>query len=98
VEGRATISPDVLARYAGDAAAEVEGVLGLVESPMHRRRGVRVTNGEDGVGVEIHLRVAWGSSIPELGRGVQARVAEYLTAMADVRPASVDVVVDEIGT
>ena len=36
-EGQATISPDILARYAGDAAREVEGVHAL-----SGRRGVKV--------------------------------------------------------
>ena len=49
------------------------------------------------VRVELHLAVDWGASIPALGRSVQARVREYLGRMADVEPASVDVVVDEIG-
>ena len=42
------------------------------------------------------VAVDWGTSIPELGRAVQARVGEYLLRMADVDPASVDVTVDEI--
>jgi uncharacterized alkaline shock family protein YloU len=97
VEDRATISTDVLARYAGDAAREVAGVRGLVEKPIPRHRGVRVTSGDDGVEIEIHVSVAWGASIPRVGRDVQARVAEYLASMADVHPAAVDVIVDEIG-
>jgi uncharacterized alkaline shock family protein YloU len=47
--------------------------------------------------VELHLAVDWGASIPDVGREVQARVREYLQRMADVEPAAVDVVVDEIG-
>ena len=47
--------------------------------------------------VELHLAVDWGASIPELGRDVQQRVREYLLRMADVEPAAVEVVVDEIG-
>ena len=43
MEGRARISPDVLASYAADAAAEVAGVRGLADSPLPGRKGVRVT-------------------------------------------------------
>jgi uncharacterized alkaline shock family protein YloU len=32
-----------------------------------------------------------------VGRRVQARVREYLRSMADVEPASVEVVVDAVG-
>ena len=40
MEGHASISPEVIARYASDAALEVEGVRGLVESHLPRHRGV----------------------------------------------------------
>ena len=93
----ATISSDILARYAADAAQEVEGVRGLVESHLPRHRGVRISDDEGRVVVEIHLAVEWGASIPDVGREVQQRIAEYLQRMADVRPATIDVVVDEVG-
>jgi uncharacterized alkaline shock family protein YloU len=96
VDGQASISADVLAAYAADAAREVAGVTGVVESPLHRR-GVRVAEGDDGVRVELHLAVAWGVSVPEVGAAVQDRVSAYLRRMADVAPAAVDVVVDEVG-
>jgi uncharacterized alkaline shock family protein YloU len=92
----ATISSDILARYAADAAREVEGVRALVESPLPRHRGVRVVEEDGAVRVELHLEVEWGASIPALGRAVQARVAEYLGRMAQVTPATVGVVIDAI--
>jgi uncharacterized alkaline shock family protein YloU len=92
MEGQASISADILARYAGDAALEVEGVRELAG-----RRGAKVTGENGAVQVELHLVVEWGASIPEVGRAVQVRVREYLGSMADVSPATVDVIVDEIG-
>jgi uncharacterized alkaline shock family protein YloU len=89
MEGQASISADILARYAADAACEIEGVRGLAG-----RRGVKV--GDDG-SIELRLEVDWGASIPALGRGVQERVREYLARMADLDPPAVDVVVHEIG-
>ncbi|MBV8257985.1 MAG: Asp23/Gls24 family envelope stress response protein [Actinobacteria bacterium] len=94
--GQASISTDIIARYAADAAREVEGVRAVAESPVPGRRGVKVTDADGAIRVELHLEVVWGASIPELGRGVQARVREYLRSMADVDPATVDVVVDEV--
>jgi len=93
----ATISSDVLATYAADAAREVEGVRGLVESTLHRHKGVRVLESEGGVRIELHLAVDWGASIPDVGAEVQRRVAAYLARMASVEAEAVDVVVDEIG-
>jgi uncharacterized alkaline shock family protein YloU len=96
MEGHASISADVLSRYAADAALEVPGVRGLVERALPYRRGVKLETG-DQVKVELRLAVDWGASIPEVGRAVQRSVREYLARMADVEGAAVDVVVDEIG-
>jgi uncharacterized alkaline shock family protein YloU len=92
MDGQASISTEILGRYAADAAREIEGVRDLPG-----RRSVRVSERDGGVEVEIHLAVDWGASIPAIGRDVQERVREYLLRMADVEPASVEVVVDEIG-
>ena len=93
---QATIATDILARYAADAAREVDGVRRVVDRPIPGRRGVRVA-GKDGiVRVELHVVAEWGASIPRLGARVQARVREYLGSMADVELATVDVVVDAV--
>ncbi len=92
----ATISSDVLASYAADVAREVEGVRGLVESTLHRHKGVRIVETDGRVRVELHIAVDWGASIPDVGRELQLRVAAYLARMASVEAEAVDVVVDEI--
>lgn len=97
MEGQATISADILARYAADAAREVAGVRGLVGRNLPPQPAVRVSESKGRVTVELHLGVHWGASIPDVGRAVQERVREYLERMADLDLAAVDVVVDEIG-
>jgi uncharacterized alkaline shock family protein YloU len=98
MEGHASISPDVLATYAGDAALEVDGVRGLVAGHLPRHRPVRISVAENkSVVVELHLALDWGAPFPEVGRAVQERVGAYLSRMADLHPRRVDVVVDEIG-
>jgi uncharacterized alkaline shock family protein YloU len=87
-DGQATISPEVLARYASDAAGEVDGVRGL-----SGRSAVKV----DEHAFEVHLVVEWGVSIPAVGTAVRERVRDYLARMARVADAEVTVVVDEIG-
>ncbi len=91
MEGHSVISPDVLARYAADAAREVDGVHGLVG----RHEGVKVSREDDRVGIELHLELDWGANAPSVGAAVQAHVADCLARMADVRPATIDVVIDE---
>jgi uncharacterized alkaline shock family protein YloU len=86
MEGHSVISPEVLARYAADAAAEVPGVH------TKQRRGARVMGGE----VEVHVVVDYGADIPRVAEEVQRRVIEYLGRMADVAPVSVNVVVDDV--
>ena len=89
MDGHSVISPEVLARYAADAARDVPGVAGLVG----RHGGVRVEDDR----IELHLAVAWGAAIADVGVEVQKRVRDYLLRMADLRPAAVDVVVEEVG-
>ncbi len=93
----ASISSDILASYAADAAREVDGVRDLVESALHRHRGVRVIEEDGAVRVELHVALEWGASVPEVGREIQRRVGGYLTRMASVAPESVDVVVEDVG-
>ena len=93
----ATISSDVLATYAADAARDVDGVRGFVESTLHRHKGVRVLEGDGTVRLELHIAVEWGASIPDVGLALQQRVSAYLARMASIEAEAVDVVVEEIG-
>lgn len=92
----ATISGDIIASYAADAALEIPGVAGLVESTLSRHKGVRVLEEDGGMRVELHVRLEWGASIPAVGAEIQRRVAAYLGRMTETRLEAVDVVVDEI--
>jgi uncharacterized alkaline shock family protein YloU len=92
----ATISSDIIASYAADAALEIPGVVGLVESTLPRHKGVRVLEEDEGVRVELHIGVEWGASIPAVGAEIQRRVAAYLARMTETRLQAIDVVVDEI--
>jgi uncharacterized alkaline shock family protein YloU len=86
MEGHSVISPEVLARYALDAAAEVPGVH------TKHRRGARVTGAE----VEVHIVVYYGANVPDVAAQVQRRVIGYLAQMANVQPSVVNVVVDDV--
>ena len=86
MEGHSHISPEVLARYAADAASEVAGVQ------TKQRRGAKVVAG----GVEVHVVVDFGANIPSVAADVQQSVSDYLAQMADARPGAVHVVVDDV--
>jgi uncharacterized alkaline shock family protein YloU len=85
------ISPEVLARYAGDAALEVDGVAGLA-----RGAAEVVTTGST-LAVVVHVELEWGAGAEAVSGRVQGRVAEYLGRMAELEVGSVDVVVDRVG-
>jgi uncharacterized alkaline shock family protein YloU len=85
------ISPEVLARYAGDAALEVDGVSSLAgATPVVRRAG-------DAADVVVHVELRWGAGSEDVARQVQERVADYLGRMAELEVGSVDVVVGRVG-
>ena len=86
------ISADVLARYAGDAALEVAGVSGLT------RDAAEVSSSAEKADVVVHVELEWGASADAVARQVQERVAEYLGRMANLDVATVDVVVERVGT
>jgi uncharacterized alkaline shock family protein YloU len=96
VADQASIATDILARYAADAAREVDGVRRVVDRPIPGRRGVRVAGADGAIRIELHVVADWGASLPSVGARVQKRVRAYLGSMADVDPASVDVVVDAV--
>jgi uncharacterized alkaline shock family protein YloU len=85
------ISADVLARYAGDAAQEVEGVSGLTREAAH------VVGTAEKADVVVHLELEWGAAAEDVSRRVQDRVTEYLERMANLEVGSVDVVVERVG-
>ena len=85
------ISNDVLARYADDAALEVDGVSGLA------RDAAEISEADGTVDIDVHVEMAWGAGADGVAREVQVRVAEYLERMANVHVGSVDVVVERVG-
>ncbi len=85
------ISTDVLARYAGDAAREVNGVSGLT------RGAAEVTRRAETADVVVHVELDWGAASELVARDVQERVVEYLGRMAHLEVHSVDVVVERVG-
>jgi len=94
----AKISSHILARYAADAALEIDGVAQLAGTPLHLHKPVRVSEEEGVTRIELRLVMDWGASIPDVAVAVQQRVGEYLEQMARVRPGWVDVVVEAIAT
>ncbi len=96
MEGHASISAEVLSRYAADAALAVDGVRGLVDRALPYRRGVKLDEEGGHVTVELRLAVEWGASIPQSAAKFNNACASTCGRMADVDAARVDVVIDEV--
>jgi len=90
------ISHDVLARYAGDAAADVPGVAGLAEGSRHRGKAVEIAEGEKALDVTLHVELEWGRSAAEVGSTVQHRVRDYVEGMTGKSVGAVEVVVERV--
>ena len=73
----------------------MDGVRGVVDSTLHRK-AVRVSDDDGAISLELHLSVARGAHVPTVGAAVQEAVAGYLERMAGLRPATVDVIVDDV--
>lgn len=105
-EERPSLSHDVVATYVADAVRSVDGVLDLHSSPWKglssrvremRAGGIVVKNDGPGVvNLDIHVRVAWGTFIPELARQVEEAVRERASALLSIELGTVTLFVDEI--
>jgi len=99
--GSVKIAEEVVTTIAANAVSEVKGVAGLA-TPLQEglagilgRRfvsgGVKITNDEDGVVLDILLRVRYGYVIPELCRDVQKKVSEAVESMTGLKVRAVNV-------
>jgi uncharacterized alkaline shock family protein YloU len=105
-EEKPLLSHDVVATYVADAARSVEGVVDL-HFPAWKTLSSRVREmhaggiavraaGPGAVDLDIHVRVAWGTFIPELAAKVEEAVRERVTALLSIELGTVTLYVDEI--
>lgn len=101
--GNIHIAEEVLAAIAAAAATEVEGVSGLAANfgsdiaellgKKNQAKGVHIQVEEDKVRVELSVLMAYGHTIPEVGKAVQDNVKSALESMTGMELASVNVTV-----
>jgi len=107
IPGNVQIANDVLADMAGFTALECYGIVGMA-SPTARdgvaqllsrdklRKGVQITNNEQGVRVDLFVVIEHGTNLTEVSHNLSNRVTYVLTTIADVKVDSVDVHVQGI--
>ena len=83
--GTITIANEVIANVAGDAATHCYGVVGMVARNAAdgiatalrkdlQTKGIKVTVGEEGVEVELHVMVEYGVNIQAISDSIVGRV------------------------
>jgi uncharacterized alkaline shock family protein YloU len=105
-EERPSLSHDVVATYVADAVRSVEGVVDLhfpawkgLSSRVREMHagGIVVRDGGPGiVDLDIHVRVAWGTVVPELAGKIEEAVRQRVTALLSIDLGAVTLYVDEI--
>ena len=78
------ISEDVLASIAAGAAAEVEGISGLMNlaAKKSNARGVRLSvDDEEGAVIDLYVMIRYGYAIPEVAEKIQNAVSGAIESM-----------------
>ena len=90
--GNIHISEEVLAAISAAAALEVEGVSSLTANPSKKNaaKGVHVKLEEEKVVVTMSVLMAYGHTIPEMGRAVQEAVKTAIESMSGLEVAAVN--------
>jgi len=107
--GTTRIEDQVVAKIAGIAAQEVDGVKmgtgtsrtlgGIVDTVTGgsgQRRGVSVEVGQIEAAVDLTLEVQYGKSIPTVAESVRSTVIRRIESLVGLRVTEVNIVVEDI--
>ena len=99
--GRIKVSPAAIAALVTEAVKECYGVVGMssrsrlddLAGSLHRsaRRGVDISEGDNGVIVDVYVVVEYGTRISEVAAGVTRRIHFSLTKTAGIPVQAVNV-------
>ena len=100
-QGNVYISEEVLAGISAAAALEIEGVSGLTANlgsdiaellgKKSLAKGVSVKTEDDKVAVTLSILMAYGHTIPEVGKAVQEAVKNAVESMTGLEVSAVNV-------
>lgn len=91
--GSIHISEEVLASLAAGAAADVEGISGLmnVAAKKSGARGVRLVVDEDGAVIDVYILIRYGYAIPEVAGKIQSAISGAIESMTGFSVKAVNV-------
>lgn len=87
------ISEDVLAAVSAGAAAEVDGISGMMNLAAKKTaaKGVRVTVEDDSAVIDLYVMMRYGYAIPDVAEKIQSSVASAVEAMTGFAVKAVNV-------
>ncbi len=104
--GSVNISNDVISTIASTAALEVEGVVGMTSNlaegisellgKKNLGKGVKTEINKDQVSLELHLNLAYGAKLNQVGEEVQIKVKEAIENMTDLNVMNIDVHIEGV--
>ena len=105
--GKVTLSNDVIASIAGNAAVNCFGVKGMVLVSLkdglvhllkneYMQKGVKIQKSEEGITIELHIAVNYGVNIAAVCRSIMSEVRYNVERMTGAKVLSVDISVDDI--
>ena len=104
VPGILNVSNDVIADIAGYAAMSCYGVVGMAEqasgtesvrilSGQRLRKGVIVSNGPEGLVIDLHVVLESGVNIKSVSQNLASSVSFTLQEVAQIDPASLKITI-----
>jgi uncharacterized alkaline shock family protein YloU len=104
--GNVRIADDVVGVIARIAADEIEGIAGTSTSftsgfkdmviGKSTSKGIKAQINENDVTIEAHIRVRYGSNIPEIANKVQKNIKQSIENMTGLNVVAVNVLVQGI--
>ncbi|MCI2031404.1 Asp23/Gls24 family envelope stress response protein [Limosilactobacillus sp.] len=99
--GTIEVAPRVIEIIAGVAASEIDGVskmygsiansVGELLGRSDHRRGVKLTNQNDNLIIDIDVYIDYGVAVPKLAAKIQDRVKQQVTLMTDLNVSEVNI-------
>lgn len=100
-KGDLSISDEAISTIVSLAAKEIDGVASLKHNLSEQlaaifsrggyRKGVKVEGNDDGITLEINMRVDYGVNVSDLAIKVQENIKTAVEAMIDIKVAAVNV-------
>ena len=104
--GTITFANDVLTTIAGIAASDIPGVAGMsggivdgiVEllGKKNFSKGIKVTNNNDVVVVDIQIVVEYGKCVPEICNNIQTAVINAIETMTGLTVKAVNIAIQDV--